>query len=439
MVNPGYPEGAASRGLHIGKLAAKLTGSYLGYQIQNAFQSKDDRDDRKRKYQQSASRYIREELQMLKGPVMKLGQALSTQGFMLPEEALKELAALQMHAPAMHPTLARAQFKTSYGKFPEQVFKHFSREPFAAASLGQVHKAVTRDDQEVAIKIQYPAIRASVKSDFKLLRTAVTAGQLSGYLTREMLNEIESIITVETDYVQEADNLNKFHHGLLPLSYVDVPEPFTEFSTDRVLTMSYLEGMHIDAWLACSPSEASRDRLGARLFELFYYQFLVMGALHADPHPGNYLFTKDDEIGLIDLGCVKQIDPKVIEAIPVFVTSTGPRLSEEKVGLISQLIWSDRDQLDGEQARKVIDSVFHFVRLIFPEKNAGHQVVDFGDTAIFDALAGTLKEVIECRLTCPELFFFMRAEMGLYNMLHRLGARVDTRRVYEGVEELGRV
>ena len=103
---------------------------------------------------------------------MKLGQLLSLQTQALPEEAITELANLQMHAPGMHPTLARAQFKSSLGKDPDEVFRRFEEEPFAAASLGQVHRAITRAGETVAVKIQYPAIRAAIESDLKLLRSA---------------------------------------------------------------------------------------------------------------------------------------------------------------------------------------------------------------------------------------------------------------------------
>src|SRR5262249_45862549 len=152
----------------LGKLGLTLTGSYLGYQAQNLFLAQEQRSERQHRFQRKASRRIRQELQTLKGAAMKIGQIFSLQTHALPEDAIEELANLQMHAPAMHPTLARAQFKSSIGKYPEEVFRDFDPEPFAAASLGQVHRAVTLTGENVAVKIQYPAIRASIESDFKL-------------------------------------------------------------------------------------------------------------------------------------------------------------------------------------------------------------------------------------------------------------------------------
>jgi predicted unusual protein kinase regulating ubiquinone biosynthesis (AarF/ABC1/UbiB family) len=156
MVDKDTPEGAVTRGLRIGKLAASLSGSYFGYQFQNLLQGGDEGGRRKLDYQKQVSRQVRRELQQLKGPVMKLGQMLSSQETLIPKEALEELSGLQLHAPPMHPTLARAQFRASFGKNPEEVFREFSATPFAAASLGQVHQAVTRKGEAVAVKIQYP-------------------------------------------------------------------------------------------------------------------------------------------------------------------------------------------------------------------------------------------------------------------------------------------
>src|SRR5262249_6525807 len=152
------------RGLRIGKLGFSLTGSYLGYQFQNLVLGGKRKTERRRRLQHKASRRLRQELESLKGPMMKLGQLLSQQSHALPEAAIRELTSLQMQAPGMHPTLARAQFKTASGKYPEETFHSFEPEPFAAASLGQVHRAVTRHGEPVVVKIQYPAIRTAIEN-----------------------------------------------------------------------------------------------------------------------------------------------------------------------------------------------------------------------------------------------------------------------------------
>ena len=144
--------GALQRGFRMGKLGFGLVGSYIGYQAQNILLSESGKEQRRARFQQKASKQVTDELGALKGAAMKLGQLLSMQSRAFPEEALRELAALQMHAPGMHATMARAQFKASMGKFPEDVFREFDAEPFAAASLGLVHRALTRKGEMMAPK-----------------------------------------------------------------------------------------------------------------------------------------------------------------------------------------------------------------------------------------------------------------------------------------------
>ena len=435
MVKKDTPKSAVKRGLRIGKLAATLSGSYLGYQFQNLFREKDQDGQRKLDFQKRASRQVRRELQELKGPVMKLGQMLSNQEAMIPKDVLDELAGLQMHAPAMHPTLARAQFKTSCGKPPEEVFDEFSTTPFAAASLGQVHRAVTRKGRTVAVKIQYPAIKTAITNDFKLLRAATVGGGIRSYLTKSMLDELESVIVSETDYQREAANLSMFRKALKPLGYVRVPKPLPKYSTGRVLTMSMLDGEHLEDWLERNPSRELRDRLGARLFELFYYQIHVVGVLHADPHPGNYLFSGDGDIGLVDFGCVKEIPPEIAEVLNTIALS-GPTLGDQTADRLVDLLWQGEAPDEAGERRKNIENSFEFSKLVIPPKGSPAAKVDFGDLSIFQELTKLSKSIIESKQTQAQFLFVCRAEMGLYNLLHRLQAKVDTRAVIDRVLSL---
>ncbi len=164
------------------QLGAGLASGYLNYRLQRPFLSEERANGKKEALARKQAKHMREELQGLRGPVMKIGQALSMQTHFLDANMVSELSALQMHAPPMHPTLMRAQFKSALGKYPEDVFRSFDAEPFAAASLGQVHWAVTTDGEKVAVKIQYPAMREAIASDFTALRDVRLAfvGQIDG-------------------------------------------------------------------------------------------------------------------------------------------------------------------------------------------------------------------------------------------------------------------
>jgi len=414
------------RGFRIGKLGLALTGSYLGYQFQNLFLNKHERPERRKSFNRKAARQIREELESLKGPVMKLGQILSAQYHLVPEETLSELQKLQMRAPAMHPTLARAQFKASFGKFPEEVFRSFVAEPFAAASLGQVHRAVTKRGHEVAVKIQYPAIRKAIEDDFKLLRSAAVPVRLTGHATESMFAEIERGMLQETDYANEGQNIEFFREQLRPLAYVRVPSVDWDLSTDRILTMSFIAGEPLPDFLANEkPSQEVRNRIGVRLVELFHLQIHRLHTLHADPHPGTYLIDANGTIGLVDFGCVKKFSAEFIEIMRAFEDRVWLR-GEQDCRRMARLIWGRRVLEKPRLARDLLKGAINFYEMLFPGLTDAGAVVDFGDAKVLKAMFRILNDNLRNKFVNPEFAFYARAEMGLYNLLHLLRARIDT-------------
>jgi predicted unusual protein kinase regulating ubiquinone biosynthesis (AarF/ABC1/UbiB family) len=425
------PKGQIGRGFRIGKLGLALTGSYLGYQFQNLFVDERERPERRRSFNRKAAGQIRAELESLKGPVMKLGQILSTQFHLMPEETLSELAKLQMRAPAMHPTLARAQFKASFGKSPEEVFRRFTEEPFAAASLGQVHRAVTKHGEEVAVKIQYPAIRKAIEDDFKLLRSATFPARVTGHATESMIAEIEQGMLQETDYVNEGQNIDFFREQLQPIGYVRVPLVDWDLSTDRILTMSFISGEPLPDFIAnTKPSQEMRNRIGVQLVELFHLQIHRLRALHADPHPGNYLIAADGTIGLVDFGCVKRFSANFIEIMRAFEHRVWLQ-GEEHCDRMARLIWGPAILKKARLARELLKRAIHFYEMLFPGLTGGGRVVDFGDPKILNAMFRIFNDNVRNKTVNPEFAFYARAEMGLYNLLHLLRAKVDTSAILE--------
>jgi predicted unusual protein kinase regulating ubiquinone biosynthesis (AarF/ABC1/UbiB family) len=430
MVKGERPDSAVNRGLRMGKLGLSLTGSYLGYQFQNLFLGDEAREERRRRFGQKASRRVREELEFLKGPFMKFGQLLSMQTHTLPHEAIDELANLQRRAPGMHPTLARAQFKTSCGRYPEEVFREFEEEPFAAASLGQVHGAVTRRGQKAAVKIQYPAIRTAIENDLKILRSATLPGRITGHTPVGILDEMKRGFLEETDYIHEGKNIDFFRERLKGFPYLTIPKVYWDLTTDRVLTMSFVEGATVEEFLEGKPSQEVRDRIGCRLFELYLFQIYHLHALHADPHPGNYLFQKDGRIGLVDFGCVKRFSGDVAELNRYVVDRVWLQGKAQMERMIA-LIWGPNVPV--ARARKMLEEFEEFASAVFPLPAAREPIVDFGKPTLLNALGRNLRRAVRDKLTNPQFAFISRAELGLYNLLHQLRARVDTREVWRRV------
>jgi predicted unusual protein kinase regulating ubiquinone biosynthesis (AarF/ABC1/UbiB family) len=417
----------AKRALGFASMGAGVAGSYLGYVLQRAFLGEAGSEAKLKSAHASAARKVRDEMLALRGPAMKLGQMLSLQAGVLPDEALAELASLQMEAPGMHPSLVRVQIKQGLGAEPEEVFKEFAPEPFAAASLGQVHRAVTREGELVAVKVQYPGIRQAVTNDFKLFRAVSKPAQASGHVPKAAIDEIEQQIIAETDYRREADNIEFFGKQLAPLPFVKVPRVLRAYSSDKVLTMSLMRGRHLEDFLSQRPPQKLRSRLGANLFELFYFQVLKAGALHADPHWGNYLFGPDAGVGLVDFGCAKYLRPETVGYLRSVFLYPGPTDSADFRRLLEDNYRHTGRKLQPATRKALISFADNFYRKVYPpgpEKQ--QQPFDFGAKGFLEDYLREAKNLLRTRGVMPEYIFVARAEMGLYHTLHRLKARVPT-------------
>src|SRR5712692_1053222 len=421
---------ATGRAFSMASMGAGIAGSYFGYLLQRVFLGESKGKLKLKSTHVRAARRMADEMQALRGPAMKLGQMLSLQTGVLPDEILAELATLQMEAPGMHPSLVRVQFKGSLGREPEEIFKQFTAEPFAAASLGQVHHAVTREGQRVAVKIQYPGIRRAIENDFRLFRSFSKPAQASGHIPKAAIDEMEQQILAETDYRREADNIEFLAERLGPLSFVKVPRVFREYSSGKVLTMSMMPGFHLDDFLAQRPSQQLRNETGAHLFDLFYFQLLKVKAFHADPHWGNYLFTDDAGIGLVDFGCVKYLRPESAAYLRSVFLYPGSRDSADFRRLLERHYELEGKKLLPATRRALIFFADNFYRKVYPpELENQQQLFDFGDAAFLQDYLRESKNLFRTKGVLTELIFMGRTEMGLYQTLHRLRARVPTSQI----------
>jgi predicted unusual protein kinase regulating ubiquinone biosynthesis (AarF/ABC1/UbiB family) len=419
--------GPVRRAARLMQLGASLAGSYLAYQVQRPFLDEERAIGQKKAMRLDQAKQVRQELQSLRGPIMKLGQALSMQTHLLGPELIEELSALQMQAPPMHPTLMRAQFKAGFGKYPEEVFRSFEPEPFAAASLGQVHWAVTKSGDDVAVKIQYPAMREAIESDFQALRAASFAARLTGHLKESLIQEVARGILEETDYVNEAKNIGHFRKALAALDFVRVPEVHRELSSDRVLTMSRVPGLRLQEFLKTNPSQELRDQLGAGLTRLFFFQLFRVQALHADPHPGNYLFNNDGTIGLVDFGCVKYLKPEVVRCYAQFWSRQWVN-DRELYAKIIRVVFGPKTSPDEPRVRRCMSEIRRFYDEFHPLEKT-QKALDLGDSKFMARMAELAKTILKNKFLSPEFIFLSRTESGMCNLLHILRARVHTTQI----------
>lgn len=258
---------------------------------------------------------LREALGGLKGPLMKVAQLMATIPDALPAEFAAELAQLQSNAPPMGKPFVRRRMQSELGPDWEKRFRSFPLEAAAAASLGQVHKAVLPDGRTVACKLQYPNIEAAVEADLAQLRLifALYRRYDAAIDTSRIYEEISARLREELDYSLEARHLGLYNEMLAKESHVHVPKLVPELSTRRLITMEWLDGRPLLEFKASSQEE--RNRLALRMFRAWYVPFYEYGVIHGDPHLGNYTVRPDLDLNLLDFGCIRVFKPSFVKGV----------------------------------------------------------------------------------------------------------------------------
>lgn len=250
----------------------------------------------------------------MKGMAMKIGQAVSMDPEAFPPEARALLARLQNEAPPMPYATVERMIGDELGGSPESVFRSFEKTPMAAASLGQVHRAVTKDGREVAVKIQYPDIAKGMKADLDNMGLFVkTMGASPVFDIRKHYADIRAEFLSELDYRREAELARTFKKLIEPWSQLTAPEPIDALSSGRVLTLEYLHGPTLKEFIQSGADNDERFRVSAMLIPALWGPFLATGVMHVDPHPGNYLVLPDGRLGILDFGAVKRFSETFLE------------------------------------------------------------------------------------------------------------------------------
>ncbi len=254
----------------------------------------------------------------MKGAVMKVGQIASQFKDLFPKEIADALATLQKESQPLPFAVIRSQMRQELQRPLEQCFLYIDPTPFASASIGQVHRARTLTGEEVVIKVQYPGVDACVDSDLKHLRMAL---KMVGLLNIEkqvldsIFQEIRRSLLHELDYVLEARNAETMRHFHAHDPFIVIPRVLPELSTRRLLTMSYEPGDSLQQLPHSGYDQRLVNQLGHRLFAAIGQQIYHLHAVHCDPHPGNFAFRPDGKIVIYDFGCIKTIEPEVVDLL----------------------------------------------------------------------------------------------------------------------------
>lgn len=293
----------AKVGTSVGGLAARVAGNRLfGLPLDKARHSLD----------------LKEALGSLKGPVMKVAQILATIPDALPKEYAQELRELQSNAPAMGWLFVKRRMKSELGAAWQGRFAKFNHDACAAASLGQVHCATLPNGQQVACKLQYPDMASVVEADLQQLRLIFSIYKRydSAIDPSDIYKELAERLREELDYEREAKQMALYGHILAEESSVHVPKPYADYSTPRLLTMSWLQGSPL---LQVAEREADsqemRNRIALNMFRAWYCPFYGYGVIHGDPHLGNYSICSNGNVNLLDFGCIRVFPPRFVRGV----------------------------------------------------------------------------------------------------------------------------
>ncbi|MGF2687004.1 ABC1 kinase family protein [Marinobacter sp. DUT-3] len=416
----------SGRFFRLAGMTASVAGQYAGQRARRLFRTENDEGAQSESYTRMADQ-IADTLGELKGAVMKVGQIASQTQDFLPKEFSDALERLQKEAPPMPFDVIVAQVETELGKPVPELFEYLQETPYAAASIGQVHRARLHDGTDVIVKVQYPGVDESCDSDLKQLRLALKLGGLLKMPKEhvdQLFGEIRVRLKEELDYENEARNLEEFRKFHAKDDWIIIPRVFDSHSSRRVLTMELVEGDHINAVTPAKYSQDTINLIGHRIFTMMADQLFRFQCIHGDPHAGNFAYRPDGSIILYDFGCVKKLKPEIVEAYRKALVSA---LDEDYAALDLHLIALGA-RVDSQPA---VDEAYYAMWrdiLIVPFNQS--EPYDFAESDIHKQVAAkttTVFKYLDYFKPPVESIFIDRMIAGHYWMLKRLGVQAAFR------------
>ena len=424
------PVGRLRRVGLLGSLQAKIAAAYLFYWVRGWFKSAADKERMLAETHWRTAARVLDSMSYLRGATMKVGQTLGNFPDIVPAEFVETLEQLHFQAPPMHWSLLREMVFNELGDDPENVFASFDKRAFAAASLGQVHRAQLKSGEPVAVKIQYPGIARTVRDDFRNFFLFMLPARLSADWenTREQFDDLRTRLERETDYEREAATLQTVRGLFREDDGIVIPRVFPDLSTARVLTMQRLDGLHLDQVLAIDPPQELRNEIARKMIRAWYRMLFAGRVLYVDFHPGNFIVMEDGRLGVIDFGCMVELDDALWDLFRKMdrPLTTGNR--DERITVLKE--WSMiTDEPADEPRLRMIDE---FTDWSWRARSDGREF-DFGDAADFRRGIDLFVEMVRKRYSRarPSTPTMARQTFALRAMLYRLNAKVDVTPIAE--------
>lgn len=411
----------------------KIGGNYIKHYAKKAMNPELSREELHR----DNAADIYESLSELKGSALKVAQMMSMDKNLLPRAYSDKFQMSQYSAPPLSGPLVVKTFQEYFGKSPAELYDTFNLKASNAASIGQVHEA-TLNGKKLAVKIQYPGVANSISADLKMVKpVAVRLVGLNEADINRYMEEVETKLLEETDYELEVRRGTEISEACSQaIEGLIFPKYYPELSSKRIITMDWLDGMHLKEFLATNPTQEIRNRVGQTLWDFYEYQIHTLKQLHADPHPGNFLIRPDGTLGIIDFGCVKEIPEWFYHK---HFALLNPRNLQDKDKTL-QLFYDLQFLYPNDEPREKALFFDIFVEMCQLLGRPFHtDTFDFADDEYFNSIyeygenLSRMKEIKEQKVArgSKDALYINRTYFGLYSMLNELRANITTHSVFK--------
>jgi len=406
------------------KTGFQIGGNYIKHYSKKLFNPELDREQ----LNEDNATDIYKSLSELKGSALKIAQMLSMDKNILPKSYVDKFTQSQYNAPPLSGPLIVRTFTKNFGKTPDKIYDSFNINSTNAASIGQVHQA-TLNGKKLAVKIQYPGVGDSISSDLRLVKPF--AFRLLGMSEKELniyIKEVEERLLEETDYILEVKRSIEFSEACSNLANVVFPKYYPELSGKRIISMDWIEGLHLKEFLQTNPSQELRNKIGQALWDFYNFQQHELRAVHADPHPGNFMITPDEKLGVIDFGCIKEMPDDFYYPFFSLISSDVIRDKQKTIEAFRKLDMIHKDDTES-QVEFYYKSYKEMIELF--AKPYINPVFDFSKNEFFEKLyaygekISKMPEFKQAR-GVKHFIYVNRTNFGLYTILHELKAVVKT-------------
>lgn len=403
----------------------KVGGNYIKYYGEKMVNPSLTKD----KLHENNATDIYDSLKELKGSALKVAQMMSMDKNILPKSYVDKFSLSQFSVPPLSAPLVRKTFKNYFKKYPNEIFDEFSADAINAASIGQVHRAKL-NGKDLAVKIQYPGVRESIGSDIAMVKPiAIRMFNLQG-TSDDYFKEVEDKLTEETDYLLELEQSETTRLACEKIENLVFPQYYKDLSSEKIITMDWMTGQHLSNFCETETNQDIRNKIGQTLWDFYMYQIHALKKFHADPHPGNFLVSEDNQLIAIDFGCMKEIP---LDFYKPYFELASPEILNHPEKFDAKLYELDIIKTTDTPIEKAyFTDLFKELLTIFT-KPIQSEVFDFSDDSFMAEIANlsdkfsqdkTLRKMNGNRGS-KHFIYVNRTFFGLYNLMFDLKAKVN--------------